>query len=146
MPSRDALSKCDGGLGPWSCSSTSQAWIESSMRFSVDLTKTGKPTPSNYLHRQLDVTFRGIRNDRRKTPGLKTRAKAIAHLKGGCCSPPLQRRGLLQGHPPRCNFRLPYFRSRNRAVNLAKRLPEVCGSEGLAASAVSFTFFIAPGG
>jgi len=67
-------------------------------------------------------------------------------LKGGCCSPPLQRRGLLQGHPPRCNFRLPYFRSRNRAVNLAKRLPEVCGSEGLAASAVSFTFFIAPGG
>ena len=27
------------------------------MRFSVVLTKTGKPTPSNYLHRQLDVTL-----------------------------------------------------------------------------------------
>src|SRR5260370_8360985 len=56
MPSRDALSKCGGGLGRWSCSPTSRAWIESSMRFSVGLMKTGKTTPSNYLHRQLDVT------------------------------------------------------------------------------------------
>src|SRR4029077_7293361 len=57
MPSRDALSRCGGELGPWLYSSTSPAWIESSMRFSVVLTRTGKPTPSNYLHRQLDVTF-----------------------------------------------------------------------------------------
>src|SRR5260370_12631286 len=56
MPSRDALSKCGGGLGRWWCSPTSRAWIESSMRFSVGLMKTGKTTPSNYLHRQLDVT------------------------------------------------------------------------------------------
>src|SRR5579864_6668780 len=56
MPSRDALSKCGGELGPWLCSSTWKAWIESSMRFSVVSTKTGKPTPSNYLHKQLDVT------------------------------------------------------------------------------------------
>ncbi len=26
------------------------------MRFSVASMKTGKPTPSNYLHKQLDVT------------------------------------------------------------------------------------------
>jgi hypothetical protein len=26
------------------------------MRFSLVLMRTGKPTPSNYLHRQLDVT------------------------------------------------------------------------------------------
>src|SRR5260370_4143804 len=65
MPSRDALSKCGGGLGRWSCSPTSRAWIESSMRFSVGLMKTGKTTPSNYLHRQLDVTneFRGLARD-----------------------------------------------------------------------------------
>src|SRR6266849_1865691 len=56
MPSRDALSKCGGELALWSCSPTSRAWIESSMRFSVGLMKTGKTTPSNYLHRQLDVT------------------------------------------------------------------------------------------
>src|SRR5260370_22703461 len=56
MPSSDALWRCAGGLGPWSCSSTSPAWIESSMRFSVVSMRTGKPTPSNYLHKQLDAT------------------------------------------------------------------------------------------
>jgi hypothetical protein len=54
--------------------------------------------------------------------------------------------GFLRGHPPSSNSRCPYFRSRRSAVNLVKRLPEVSGSEEVTASAVSFTFFIAPGG
>src|ERR1700674_4329401 len=90
--------------------------------------------------------FLSIRIERRKTPGLKTRATALVRPTAGCCSPPLQRRGFLRGHPPSSNSRCPYFRSRRSAVNLVKRLPEVSGSEGVAASAVSFTFFIAPRG
>ena len=56
MPSSAASSKFAGEPGPWSCSPMWKAWIESSMRFSVDSMKTGKTTPSNYLHKQLDVT------------------------------------------------------------------------------------------
>ena len=41
---------------------------------------------------------------------------------------------------------VPHFRFRSSAVNLVKRFPEVSGLEGVAASAVSFTFLIAPGG
>src|SRR5579863_5860787 len=63
MPSRGASSRCGEGLGPWSCSATSKAWTESSMRFSAGLTRTGKPTPSNYLHRQLDVTGKARRDN-----------------------------------------------------------------------------------
>ncbi len=51
-----ASSKSAGGLGLWSCSPTWKAWIESSMRFSAVLMRTGKTTPSIYLHKQLDVT------------------------------------------------------------------------------------------
>ena len=39
-----------------------------------------------------------------------------------------------------------YFRARNRAVNLVKRLPEASCFEEEVASAVSFTFRMAPGG
>jgi hypothetical protein len=53
---RAASSKSVGAPGPWSCSPTSKAWTGSSMRFSVVSTRTGKPTPSTYLHKQLDVT------------------------------------------------------------------------------------------
>src|SRR5579863_8181521 len=43
-------------------------------------------------------------------------------------------------------LQLPYLLPRSIAENLVKRLPEVSGLEALSASAVSFTFFMAPGG
>ena len=42
---------------PWSSSPTSKAWTGSFMRFSAASTRTGKPTPSTYLHQQLDITW-----------------------------------------------------------------------------------------
>src|SRR5579863_6085897 len=57
MPSNAASSKCDDELGPWSSSSMCRAWTESSMpSFSVSTTN-GKPAPSDFLHKQLDVTL-----------------------------------------------------------------------------------------
>jgi hypothetical protein len=83
---------------------------------------------------------------RRKAPGLKTRAAGLAQLNDGRSSPLVQRRGLLRGHPPGSSSQFPYLRPRRSAVNFEKRFPDASVLGGVAASAVSFTFLIAPGG
>jgi hypothetical protein len=52
-----ALSKSDGGPSPWSAFSAFKAWTASSTPSSSALTCNGKPAPSSYLHKQLDVTL-----------------------------------------------------------------------------------------
>jgi len=51
-----ASSKFGDALVPWCALSMSRAWTASSTPFSRDLTWNGKPAPSTYLHKQLDVT------------------------------------------------------------------------------------------
>jgi Transposase, Mutator family len=43
--------------GPWCALSTCKAWTASSTPSSRDSTWNGKPAPSTYLHKQLDVTY-----------------------------------------------------------------------------------------
>src|SRR5215472_9846563 len=49
-------SKFAGALDPWSVSSTSRASTASSTPSSRGSIWNGKPAPSNYLHKRLDVT------------------------------------------------------------------------------------------
>jgi hypothetical protein len=51
-----ASSKSVAERGPWCALSTSRAWTESSTPFFRDSIWNGKPAPSPYLHKQLDVT------------------------------------------------------------------------------------------
>ncbi len=55
-PSNAASLKSGDAPKRWSCSPTSKASTGSSMPVSADSMRTGKLTPSNYLHTQLDVT------------------------------------------------------------------------------------------
>ena len=50
-------SRCAAALAPWFALSTFKAWTESFTPSSSDLTWNGKPAPSSYLHKQLDITF-----------------------------------------------------------------------------------------
>ncbi len=94
MLSSDALSRCDGERDRWSCSAMSKAWIESSMRFSAGSMRTGKPTPSNYLHRQLDVTVKRLRLTARAADGIKTRINNCSRWgRGAVGSAPRWHRG-----------------------------------------------------
>jgi hypothetical protein len=61
-----ASSKFGDALVPWCALSMSRAWTASSTPFSRDLTWNGKPAPSTYLHKQLDVTCK---------PGRLTKAR-----------------------------------------------------------------------
>ena len=56
MSSSAALSRCDAAPARWCALSMWRAWIASSTPSSRDLTWNGKPAPSTYLHKQLDVT------------------------------------------------------------------------------------------
>ena len=76
--------KSAGGQDPWLYSPTWKAWIGSSLQSSVALTRTGKPTPSNYLHKQLDVTKTlAETNLRADTPskGVMVRKKGLEPLR-----------------------------------------------------------------
>ena len=52
-----ASSKPGEEPGPWSASSTCGPWTDSSTPSSKDLTWNGKPAPSAYLHKRLDITI-----------------------------------------------------------------------------------------
>ena len=54
--------KYDAELGPWSALSMCKAWTASSTPSSRDSTWNGKPAPSTYLHKQLDVTKKRVRD------------------------------------------------------------------------------------
>jgi transposase-like protein len=62
MSSSAASWKYEDELGPWSALSMCKAWTASSTPSSRDSTWNGKPAPSTYLHRQLDVTKKRVRD------------------------------------------------------------------------------------